>query len=101
METNRIIYTRETDEDTFELEVTYRFMPGTSDYFCPTFGNWLPGDPAEFEVLSARVRVTGLLVELTQAEEDEIEEEVGRAYEEKRWAGASEDRMTCNEEGWG
>jgi len=33
-----------------EARVYYDYSPGTSDYFCKSFGNWLPGDPPEIEV---------------------------------------------------
>jgi hypothetical protein len=33
-----------------EVRVTYDFTPGSDDYFCKSFGNWLPGDDPEVEI---------------------------------------------------
>jgi hypothetical protein len=33
-----------------EARVTYDYSPGSKDYFCQSFGNWLPGDPPEVEI---------------------------------------------------
>ncbi len=33
-----------------ECDVEYSYTPGSGSYFCPSFGNWLPGDPPEIEV---------------------------------------------------
>ena len=30
--------------------VHFTFTPGTKDYFCKSFGNWLPGDDPEVEI---------------------------------------------------
>ena len=37
-----------------ELDVTVeaRIDPGSLDYFCPSFGNWLPGDAPELQLQS-------------------------------------------------
>lgn len=33
-----------------EARVTFDFTPGTKDYFCKSFGNWLPGDDPLVEI---------------------------------------------------
>jgi hypothetical protein len=33
-----------------EARISYDYSPGSKDYFCQSFGNWLPGDPPEIEV---------------------------------------------------
>ena len=33
-----------------EARITYSYSAGCSDYFCKSFGNWLPGDPPEIEI---------------------------------------------------
>lgn len=43
----------ETGEET-SIDVECKVTPGSRDYFDRSFGNWLPGDPPEVEILSAR-----------------------------------------------
>ena len=42
----------ETTVDLRDMEFTVKatYIAGTSDYYSKSFGNWLPGDPDEFDV---------------------------------------------------
>ena len=50
-----------TPEDWEEMSVALHVSgtPATRDYFCTGYGNWLPGDPAEIELLRVDVCVKG------------------------------------------
>ena len=52
-----------------EVEIDVDFSPGSRDYFCKSFGNWLPGDPISAEI--TEIRVDGRKLE--GAEYDEYE----------------------------
>jgi hypothetical protein len=43
-----------------EARVTYDYSPGTKDYFCASFGNWLPGDPEEVELEKVELIEVGM-----------------------------------------
>lgn len=60
------------DPDDREVEVRARYTPATSDYFDGSFGNWLPGDPEDVEVLSARAVDEGADVAAVEKDEDRI-----------------------------
>ena len=45
---------RESSTTWGDLTITGRFSPGTRPYFDRSWGNWLPGDPAEVEDLCIR-----------------------------------------------
>jgi hypothetical protein len=40
--------------DDIDYEVSASFSRGSRDYFSPSFGNWLPGDPDELEDIEIR-----------------------------------------------
>ena len=63
--------TRYIEETDTEIEITfeYNYSGGSDDYFDKSFGNWLPGDPEDFEVTSAEDE-DGNQVELTKGEEE-------------------------------
>jgi hypothetical protein len=50
-----------TPEDWEEMAVNLHVSgtPETRDYFCTGYGNWLPGDPAEIELLRVEMCVKG------------------------------------------
>lgn len=61
-------YDEETDTET-EITFEYNYSEGSSDYFDKSWGNWLPGDPEDFEITFAEDE-DGNPVELTKEEED-------------------------------
>jgi hypothetical protein len=63
-----------TDSEDRRVEVRVRYSPATDPYFDRSFGNYLPGDPEDVEVLSARAIDAGANVDEVLAREDEIEE---------------------------
>ena len=67
-------HTRELEDGSeIEIDIEFSYYPGTEDYFDRSWGNWLPGDPPDFELLSAKLN--GKEVELTEAEIQRLEEE--------------------------
>jgi hypothetical protein len=65
------------DSEDRKATVRVNFYPGTSNYFDNSFGNWLPGDPAECDEVS-RVEEQGFDRVLT---EDEIFAAAEKAYD--------------------
>jgi hypothetical protein len=45
---NNVVASVEIELDDGLLVVDYDYSPATPDYFCPSFGNWLPGDGEDF-----------------------------------------------------
>ena len=37
------------------VDVEYKFIPGSDDYFDSKFGNYLPGDPPRIEIIKVTV----------------------------------------------
>jgi hypothetical protein len=62
-----------------EVEVRARYHGATDDYFDRSFGNYLPGDPEEVEVLSVRAVDEGANVAEVEADEERIAEAVREA----------------------
>lgn len=94
--------TRETETEAYAVEVEFHYESGSQDYFSRSFGNWLPGDPAEFYVLEARRTDTGEEIELTEAEEAEVESRAPEILAEEiaeAKISAYEDRM-ADDWGW-
>jgi hypothetical protein len=88
--------TRETETEMFDIDVEFHYESGSRDYFSRSFGNWLPGDPAEFYVLEARRADTDEEVELTAEEEAEVESRASEILEDlaaEARISAYEDRM--------
>ena len=58
----------------YPCTVQFTASKGSRDYFDRSFGNWLPGDPAEVEIESVTVDDTGddITAELTSIENDQI-----------------------------
>ncbi len=88
------------DEDEIEITVEGEFDPGSAQYFDKSMGNWHPGDPVHFKVLSAK-DPDGNTVELTEQEQQEIAEELvdrdrneDEAYADERYDQMVDDKMT-------
>ena len=71
--------------DDVDYTVTATFHAGTRDYFCKSFGNWLPGDPDELEGITvvadatkAEVSFDGLPVKTRRYIEDALMDAVER-----------------------
>ena len=45
------------------FEISYTYRDATRDYYSPSFGNYLPGDPADVEVLSVALVRAGETLE--------------------------------------
>ena len=72
--------------DDIDYEVEASFSRGSSDYFSPSFGNWLPGDPDELEDITVKDTRTGLEVEFDSFEKvdrDYIDQQLMLAAEEE------------------
>ena len=72
-----------------DVEVETRVTPGTRDYFDRSFGNWLPGDPADVEVDS--VTICGVSVPFDALPKDAQERIVEAVMD------AAEDEARCAE----
>jgi hypothetical protein len=59
-----------------EVEIRARYHGPTDDYFDRSFGNYLPGDPEEVEVLSARAVDEGANVAEVESDTEGIAEAV-------------------------
>ena len=59
---------REDGETETTIEVVANYSTGSDDYFDKGFGNYLPGDPPDWELLSAKDE-QGNDVKLTKEEE--------------------------------
>jgi hypothetical protein len=62
------------DEEDRGVEITARYYPGSRDYFDKSFGNYLPGDPEDVEVLKAVAVDAGADVEAVLEDTDAIDE---------------------------
>jgi hypothetical protein len=80
------------DSEDREVEVSARYHGATDDYFDRSFGNYLPGDPEEIEVLSVRAVDEGADVAEVEARTDAIEEAVREA--------AADDGPDCDDSDW-
>ncbi len=64
------------DSEDREVVIEATYSPPTQDYFSKSFGNFLPGDPEEIEVLSVKAMDEGADVAEVEAMTDAIEEAV-------------------------
>jgi hypothetical protein len=64
------------DSEEREVEVRARYHGPTDDYFDRSFGNYLPGDPEDIDVISVRAVDEGADVAEVEAREDDIAEAV-------------------------
>ncbi len=76
MKTHTIELMTRDDDKPVTVEVTY--SRATKDRFDTRFGNWVPGDPDEVDIVEARF--DGEEVELTDAEIEAVEEMVRDRY---------------------
>ncbi len=72
------------DSEDRAVEVEARYSAATSDYFDRGFGNWLPGDPEDIEILSISAIDEG-------ADCAEVEADWARVEEAVREAATDED----------
>jgi len=70
------------DSEDRAVEVRARYAPPTSSYFSRSFGNYLPGDPEVFEVLSIRPIHPDANVAEIEADVEGLEEAVRLAANE-------------------
>lgn len=70
------------DSEDRRVEVVADYSPATESYFDRSFGNYLPGDPEDVEVVSARALDEGADVAEVEARTDEIEEAVREAADD-------------------
>jgi hypothetical protein len=80
-----------------DLEVETRVTPGTRDYFDRGYGQYLPGDPAEVEIL--RVLVNGVDVGADALSKDDVQSIEEQALEEASDA-AEGDALDAAEARW-
>lgn len=78
------------DAEDRSVELRVRYSPPREPYFSASFGNWLPGDPEDVEVVSARALEAGADVESVLAREDEIYELAREAAGDKEEADADD-----------
>ena len=64
------------DSEDREVEIEARYTPSTSAYFDRSFGNWLPGDDDEVEILDVRAVDEDADVEEVRSRTDAIDEAV-------------------------
>jgi hypothetical protein len=64
------------DSEDREVEVTAIYHASTPAYFCRSFGNYLPGDPEDIEILDAKARDVGADVEAILADAARLEEAI-------------------------
>lgn len=64
--------------DSEDRAVTVRgtYHAATRDYFCKSFGNWLPGDPEDIEILGGEAEDPGANVEEVLADEERCVEAI-------------------------
>jgi hypothetical protein len=67
------------DSEDREVAVTARYHAATDDYFDLSFGNYLPGDPEDVEVIALRAVDAGANVAEVEARTDKIAEAVREA----------------------
>jgi hypothetical protein len=83
-----VFLSRETRRGEQEIRVECEVTPETQPYFSRSFGNWLPGDPAEVDVLSTVPevvltdaeweRITEMALEAAAEPDDEPDDDVRR-----------------------
>ena len=66
--------TYDSEDRAVEVEATY--SPPTQDYFSKSFGNWLPGDPEDIEIVSVTAIDQGADVAEVEADTEGLEEAV-------------------------
>ncbi len=79
----RKVSARIYDSEDRAIEVVGIVYPGSRDYFDRSFGNWLPGDPAEVEILEARPLEDGADVEGALADPTKAEDALLEAFSEE------------------
>lgn len=66
--------TYDSEDRAVEVEATY--SPPTRDYFDRSYGNWLPGDPEDIEIVSVTAIDEGADVAEVEADVEGLEESV-------------------------
>lgn len=66
--------TYDSEDRAVQVEATY--SPPTQDYFSKSFGNWLPGDPEDIEIVSVTAIDEGADVDEVEADTAGLEEAV-------------------------
>jgi hypothetical protein len=68
-----------TDSNDLAVAIRGTYHAGTSDYFCKSFGNWLPGDSEDIDILGGEAEDEGANVEEVLADVARCEEAIREA----------------------
>jgi hypothetical protein len=85
------------DSEDRAVAIRGTYHAGTSDYFCKSFGNWLPGDAEDIDILGGEAEDEGANVDEVLADVARCEEAIREAALDSAIA-AEEDRAEARRE---
>jgi hypothetical protein len=68
-----------TDSEDRAVAIRGTYHAATRDYFCKSFGNWLPGDPEDIDILGGEAEDEGANVDEVLADTERCEEAIREA----------------------